>query len=382
MSKTASNSSNTIVLLNQSSGYLQIDMLEAYQLKYPNMVIIAGSIVERGTSLPKEVKLHKLIKYNQSTAFNRIFTWLVASFQMFFLVWFKYRKAHIVAFTNPPLTVFIPWILKIKSYDLVVYDAYPNALVNLGYISQGSFLYSFWSYCNKMAFASAKRVFTLTFGMKKLLDKYIVNTDKIKVVPLWSDANDFQFIEPGDNQILNNTSSQGKFCIIYSGNMGLTHPVEKLMELADFLDPKKFSVIIIGGGAKEKLLKDMQAERKFPHVHILPWQPIELLSHSLQAADLSVVTLDKEASNLSIPSKTFNILSVGNPVLGVCELDSGLAEVITENNCGIISDGQDLKTLARRIIKLESNHELQKQLKVNSLEASKSFTKANALKYL
>ena len=94
------------------------------------------------------------------------------------------------------------------------------------------------------------------------------------------------------------------------------------------------------------------------------------------------MTLDADASNLSIPSKTFNILSVGNPVLGICELDSGLAEIITENNCGIVSDGHDLKSLARQIKELEASEELQIRLKANSFKASKSFTKANATKYL
>ena len=218
--------------------------------------------------------------------------------------------------------------------------------------------------------------------MKELVSSYVDNAAKVEVVNLWSDASDFKEILNKENNILAKTSSLDKFCLVYSGNLGLTHPVEKLIELAALLDPVRFSIIIIGGGAKGKLLKEMQAKRNYPHVHLLPWQPIELLSHSLYAADLSVVTLDKEASNLSIPSKTFNILSVGNPVLGICELDSGLAEVITENDCGIISDGQDLENLAQQIRELEANKALQENLKSNSLRASKSFTKANALRYL
>ena len=374
--------SNTVVLLDQSSGYLQIDMLEAYKFKFSNRVVIAGSIAERGTSLAKDIRWHKVIKYNRSTSLKRIYTWLLATIQMFFIVWFKYRQAHVVVFTNPPFALFIPWFLRLKSYDLVIYDAYPDALVSLGYTRHGSILYSLWSFFNKKIFSSANRIFTLTYGMKGLLSNYANNTDNIEVVPIWSDASDFKTIPPEDNHILAKTNSYGKFCLIYSGNLGLTHPVEKLIELAALLDPARFSIIIIGGGAKDKLLKEMQAKRKYPHVHLLPWQPIELLSHSLHAADLSVVTLDKEASNLSIPSKTFNILSVGNPVLGICELDSGLAEVITENDCGIISDGQDLENLAQQIRELEANKALQENLKSNSLRASKSFTKANALRYL
>ena len=371
-----------VVILDQASGYLQIDMLEAYRSTYDHRSIVAATIVERGTPLPKDVNWHKIKKYNRTSTFQRIYTWLIATLQMLWIVAVRYRKSHIVAITNPPFSIYIPWFLGVKSYDIIVYDAYPDALVNFGYTQKGSLIYRLWSKLNIKAYTKAHRIFTLTKGMKELVSEYIIDSSKIEVVHLWSDAGDFKSVLPADNEILAKTKSHDKFCLVYSGNLGLTHPVEKLIELASLLDPTKFSVIIIGGGAKEKLLKKMQTERQFPHVHILPWQPIEILSHSLNAADISVVTLDAEASNLSIPSKTFNILSVGNPVLGICELDSGLAEVITENNCGIVSNGHDLKSLARQIIKIEASHDLQRTLKANSLEASKRFTKANAFKYV
>ena len=371
-----------VVILDQASGYLQIDMLEAYRSKYDERVIVAATIVERGTPLSKEVKWHKIKKYNRTSTFQRIYTWLIATLQMLWIVAVRYRKSHIVAITNPPFSIYIPWILGVKSYDIIVYDAYPDALVNFGFTQKGSFIYRLWSKLNEKAYARAHRIFTLTNGMKELVSEYIADSSRIEVVHLWSDAGDFKSVLPADNEILAKTKSHDKFCLVYSGNLGLTHPVEKLIELASLIDPAKFSVIIIGGGAKEKLLKEMQRERQYPHVHILPWQPIEILSHSLNAANISVVTLDAEASNLSIPSKTFNILSVGNPVLGICELDSGLAEVITENNCGIVSDGQNLKSLANQIKELEASEELQRSLQANSFKASKSFTKANATKYL
>lgn len=373
---------DTVLILDQASGYLQIDMLEAYGSKYDERAIVAATIVERGTPLSKEVQWHKTIKYDRSSAFRRVYTWLIATMQMFWIVAWRYRKAHIVAITNPPFSIYVPWILGVKSYDIVIYDAYPDALVNFGYTEKNSLFYRVWSRLNEKAFEGANRIFTLTNGMKELVCSYVDNAAKVEVVNLWSDANDFKPVVDDHNEILIKTNSHGKFCLVYSGNLGLTHPVEKLVELAALLDPARFSIIIIGGGAKDKLLKEIQAKKQYLHVHLLPWQPIELLSHSLHAADLSVVTLDKEASNLSIPSKTFNILSVGNPVLGICESDSGLAEVIQKHNCGIISDGHDLKQLARQIIELEADQDLQKKLKANSLKASKSFTKANALKYL
>ena len=372
----------TVVILNQASGYLQIDMLEAYGSKYADRAIVAATIVERGTPLSKEVKWHQIIKYDRRTVFKRVYTWVIATLQIFWIVAWRYRKAHIVAVTNPPFSIYVPWLLRVKSYDIVVYDAYPDALVNFRYTKKGSVIYRAWSELNKKAFRGANRIFTLTNGMKELVLDYIENSSKVEVVHLWSSASDFKAVLDDDNEILSKTDSKGKFCLVYSGNLGLTHPVEKLIDLAALLDPEIFSIIIIGGGAKEKMLNEIQEIKRHPHVHLLPWQPVDLLSHSLQAADLSIVTLDKEASNLSIPSKTFNIMSVGNPILGICNLDSGLAEIILGNSCGIIFDGQDLESLAEQIRELERNKALQEKLKANSLEASKRFTKANAHKYV
>ena len=373
--------SRTLVLLDQASGYLQIDMLEAYAAKYDKLVIIAGSIVERGNPLSKDVKWHRIVQYNRANAFKRMSTWLLASLTMFWLVLVKYRKAHVVAITNPPFTPFIPWLTG-NSFDILIYDMYPDALVHYGYAKPNGFIYKLWARLNRRAFNRARKVFTLTNGMKRLAMNYVASDKQVEVVPLWSDAADFTFVKKENNAILNETKSQGKFVLVYSGNLGLTHPVEKLVELGAYLDPDIFSILIIGGGAKQKLLVSLIKNKEYQHVHLLPWQPIERLSHNLYAGDINVVTLDSQASDLSIPSKTFNILSVGNPVLGICSKQSGLAELIEQNECGIISTGNDLKELSAEIIRLSEDSKELNRLKENSLKASKKYTRENANLFL
>ena len=370
-------STDTVVILDQASGYLQIDMLEAYATKYSHRAIIAGSIVERGSPLPSDVKWHKITPYNRDSAFNRIRTWLSATFSMLWIVLLKYRNAHVVAITHPPFTPFVPWLTG-RSFDILIYDMYPDALVHYGYTKSSGVIFRIWSALNRRAFKKARKVFTLTEGMKRLASQYVATEDQIEIVPLWSDASDFKFIAKEENLILKATQSLGKFVLVYSGNLGLTHPVEKLVELGHYLDPDKFSIVIIGGGAKQKMLEKLLQKKAFSHVHLLPWQPIENLSHNLYAADLNVVTLDSQASDLSIPSKTFNILSIGNPVLGICSESSGLAELINQYDCGLTSSGEDLQELAQQLIKLEAERTELDRLKENSSLASTHFTKENA----
>lgn len=371
----------TVVILDQASGYLQIDMLEAYGQKFGKRAIVAGTIVERSTKLPHDVRWHPITKYDRSTPFKRIFTWLAGSFAIFWVVLRHYRKAHIVAITNPPFAIFIPWVLRC-SYDIVVYDMYPDALVHYGYTKKQSLVYRIWASFNRKIFKKAHRVITLTKGMSKLVDAYMPENQHSEVIPLWSDAKDFTSIPRNENQILKQTGCADKFVIVYSGNLGKTHPIEKLVELATFLDPAKFAIIIIGDGAKKEMLKALVKKKNLPHVHLLPWQPVELLSHNLYAGNINAVTLDEQAGDLSIPSKTFNILSIGNPVLGICSTQSGLAELIYENHCGVVADPAGMNELAETLVSLSRDKESYELMKANSLRASRKFTTKNALKYL
>lgn len=372
---------DTVVILDQASGYLQIDMLEAYSKRFKNRSIIAGTIVERGTLLSNEICWHRITKYNRSTTFKRLYTWLKGTLDMFWIVLIYYRKAHIVAITNPPFSVFVPWLLRC-SYDVVVYDMYPDALVHYGYVKRTGFIFKFWEYLNKRVFKNAKRVITLTEGMADLVNAYMPKGKTAEIIPLWSDSGDFQKIPRSENKILQQTNSINKFVIVYSGNLGTTHPVEKLVELAEFLDPHLFSIIIIGDGAKKKKLLEICNSKQLPHVYLLPWQPIEMLSHNLYAGDLNAVTLDEQASDLSIPSKTFNILSIGNPIFGICSKNSALAKLILKNNCGIVASTSEMEIAAEQIKTLQASETLLISLKNNSVFANKNFTKVNAEKYL
>lgn len=372
---------DTLVILDQASGYLQIDMLEAYKTKYKNRAIIAATIVERDTPLSKDVKWHKIITYRRNSSFSRIMTWIIASIQMLYFVKFKYQHAHVVAITNPPFSIFIPWVLR-TSYDIIIYDMYPDALSNYGYIRNEGLFFKFWSHLNRKVFNSAKRVITLTNGMAKLVNAYMPKNKKAEVIPLWSNKIDFTRIPKSKNVILQQLGIKNKFVLVYSGNLGKTHPIEKLVSLASHLNPEKFVILIIGDGVKKNVVQNLILENNFSHVHLLPWQPPELLAHNLFAGDINVVTLDEIAGQLSIPSKTFNILSIGNPILAICSKKSDLAELISTYDCGIVSNGKDLKKLSQKITELASNKEKLSEFKSNSLTASKFFTKSNAQLYV
>lgn len=372
----------TVVILDQASGYLQIDMLDALSTKYDKCAIIAGTIVERETKLSEKYKWHKITKYNKSTAFKRIYTWLAATIQMFFIVLWKYRNARIIAITNPPSAPLVPYLLR-ANYDILVYDLYPDALVNFNYITKDGWANKVFTHFTKKMFKKANTLYTLTPELAKETSKYAEGKE-IKIVPIWTNNEFFPQIDRNENLIFKKLGiAKDTFVICYSGNLGKTHPIEKLVDLAHaFKNEPNFYFLVIGGGHKYELIHKLIEEQKLTNIQLLPWQPIELLPHNMQVGNLNVVTLDEGAADLSIPSKTFNLLSVGKPILAICSKRSALANLLERSNCGRAFEANEINEIKNFIYQLQNEPDTYKAYSENAKKASNNFTKENAMQFL
>lgn len=369
-----------VVLINQSTGYLTIDTINVYAYKYDEVALIAGRISEAERSLAPKIKLNKIIAYDKSSAIKRILTWIIAFIQIFFLLTFKYRKYEVVYVTNPPISYFASLIL-CNPFSVIVYDTYPDALRNIG-IKQGHWLYELWSKWNRKLFKKAKWIYTLSEGMADQLASY-VERSKIKVVPLWAGSDSFSPIPKNKNQFVIKHHLEDKFVVLYSGNMGYTHKVDALIEVASILkDEENIHFLFIGDGKKKSELINSVKEQKLSNCSFLDWQPIDVLPYSLAAADLGVVTLNDETALTSVPSKTFNLLAVGAPLLCIAPKQSEIARIVSKYENGFVCPASEPKAIAEFILNLSQDRELHKQMSCASLLAAKDFTKDNAYLYL
>ena len=109
---------------------------------------------------------------------------------------------------------------------------------------------------------------------------------------------------------------QNKFIVQYSGNIGVTHNVETLIEIAELLkDNTDILFQIIGRGPRKSKLENLVKEKNLPNCVFLPFQTDDMFPYSLSAADVGVVILDETTSKGSVPSKSYNLMSYGIPSL-------------------------------------------------------------------
>ena len=369
-----------IVLVNQSSGFLVVDDLNAYCTKYDRVSILCGRLSPGVREVNPKVKVDRICSYDKSSGLNRMATWMWGSIQVFFKLLFKYRGWEVVYYTNPPMACFSALILR-NRFRIVEYDIYPDALNTIG-IGEGNFIFKLWGRLKKRLYRKANMIFTLSEGMKEILTAY-GPADKIKVVPLWSASDDFKPVPKEENIFIKENHLEGKFMVMYSGNIGYTHSVECIVEVAKQMrDDNDVLFLIIGDGKKKaELVQDVE-QSGLENVRFLPYQEFGMLPFSLASADLGVITLDENVSKVSVPSKTFNLLAVGCPLLAISNNDTEMFRLISKYHNGRCIAKTRIDEIVAYIRELKENAELKQQYGHNSVVASKDFTYRNAEKYL
>lgn len=370
-----------IVIACQSCGYLMRDMIKAYSdAGYSITLITSQDSWDRvNKEMPESVRHQKVITYDRSSTVKRLWTWSFCTLQMWWKI-IMHHKEEILYVSNPPFAPLLPLVLRNK-FSVLIWDIYPDVLVNQNVISNNNFIAKWWRKANKIVYDKAEHVYTISDGMKDCLSQY-VNKEKIKVIPLWPDMSNLHKIEKMDNLFIKNNKLEGKFIVMYSGNLGNTHRMDVLVDVAKRVEDKDVLFILIGEGGKKKMIERRMLEEDVKNVLLLPYQPYEFLSHSLSAADIAVITLDTVSSQMSVPSKTFNMMSLGKPLMCIASPKSELGNIVKKYQLGEIFHPEDIEGMTDFVLKLKREKSVKVQYAENSLKASKDFTVENAKMFI
>jgi hypothetical protein len=369
-----------IVFVNQSAGYLMIDIIHAFGGHSTGRTLMAGFVNPRNHPLDADVEVVRIIPYDRSSTVRRLFTWGWGFLQLLWHIQTRYRGAHLFLVSNPPMATLLPLLCR-NSYSLLVYDVYPDALAEYRIFSEGHPLIKWWKNANRKIYGKADHIFTLSEGMRQLMGQY-TSPERITVVPVWTDNTFLQPIPKGENPFLAAQGLQDKFVVMYSGNLGKTHELSILVDLAADLEQADVFFLLIGGGDQYKALEERIAQCGLSNIRLLPWQPTDQLPYTLAAADIGVVSLGKEASRLSMPSKTFNLLSVGCPILGIADAASALGQLIHTHQIGACHAPHERQQMRDFILGLRQNASLHQQYRDNALQASLHYGPENAARFV
>ncbi|MFN2439407.1 MAG: glycosyltransferase family 4 protein [Chitinophagaceae bacterium] len=372
-----------IIFINQVTGYLFIDIINSFAEDI-HCELYTGQLDIGHIPLNETVRKKKFIRYNRTSTLKRIGTWFIFTIQTFINLLFERRNTELFIVTNPPFVPFLGYFfnrLRGTNYHLLIYDIYPDALVHFDKAKKGAFIERMWSKLNKHLFKNATTIFTLSNNMGSLIKSYY-SAAAVHIIPNWADTSLIKPVEKSGNPFAKQYDQVNKITVTYSGNMGATHAIEKIADLAAALKhDQTFKFFAIGEGAKKSKLEKLKNYNQLDNLNLLPYQNKEMFPYILASADIGVVTLSAGAEDLSVPSKTYNLLAAGVALLVIASPKSELACIIDKYKCGVHFEEHETNKMINFLKQIKDDPEMLRQMKTNAREASFQFTPANAYKY-
>ncbi len=321
--------------------------------------------MSRGMVAPKrEIRNGVEIIRTSGTTFNknilpyRLINMVTIGASMFFQSIKRFQKGdHILVVTAPPslsVTTALAALLRGASFTLLVQDSYPEILIAVGTLKKNSFFANMINFFNRWVYKYASKIIVMGRDMNELFLKKTAGLDvPIVTIPNWADLESVHPSPRSNNKLLKELGILDKFVFMYAGNIGHPTDVETIIECAAKLaGNERVHFVFIGDGAKKKWLEKRVNELSLRNVTVLDYRPRGEQVIFLNACDVGLVALIKGMWGTAMPSRTYNIMAAGKPVLALAEKNSELARVIDEHGIGIYVEPGDADALTDAIMKL------------------------------
>ena len=283
------------------------------------------------------------------------------------LLRFSRRGDLLLYTTEPPYLPILAWLffrLTRTPYILILYDLYPDVLVELGVLTAAHPLVRIWRRLNGWAFADATEIIVLSEPMVERVSAEVPQAKaKISVIPSWADPEVIVPRSKANNWFVQKHKLNNQFVVLYSGNQGRCHDLITVIAAALILrHDHDVRFVFIGNGNQHSRIENLVHELCLTNCLFLPYQELSDLPFSLAAADLALVTLGLEARGLVAPSKLYGHLATATPIAAITPHNSYLRPLLEENRCGRWFANGDAQGLASWILQLKADPALAKTL--------------------
>ena len=204
---------------------------------------------------------------------------------------------------------------------------------------------------------NATNIVTISYKMRDyLIESRHLEEDKISVVRNWQD--DDSFINFKDQ---NQSQKNELFTFMYLGSISPTAGIDLLIHAFGKADLKDARLIVAGGGSDKE--RCMAIAQGYHDKEIEFYEVSGNEVPGMQAkADVLMLPLRRGVARTALPSKLTAYMLSAKPIIASIDKDSEPADIIRNNDCGIVVEPEHEQELMRcmRNISQKSSNELSK----------------------
>ena len=230
------------------------------------------------------------------------------------------------------------WLLaRLKRARLVVEvrDLWPAIFTELGVLTNRR-LIRLLERLELAAYAAADTVIVVSDGFRANLICRGVPAAKVHTIRNGVRPGDFDPAAPADPRLRARLGAgPGDCLVLYAGTHGIAQGLTSVADAAARLTGDAIRFAFVGEGADKQRLRHRVSELELKNVTLLPGVPHEQVPALLAAADICLVPLrDVPLFSAFIPSKMFEYLAAGKPVVGAVTGEA--AQILREAGAWIV----------------------------------------------
>jgi glycosyltransferase involved in cell wall biosynthesis len=265
--------------------------------------------------------------------------------------------ADVVVVSSPTFfSIGSAWLLaRRKRARLVVEvrDLWPAIFVELGVLTSRP-LIGLLERLELAAYAAADQVVVVSEGFRGNLIGRGVPADKVHTIRNGAALEEFRPAAEADPAVRARLGVRPGGCLVlYAGTHGISQGLPGVADAAALLRRESIQFAFVGEGSDKPRLASRVAELGLDNVTIAPAVPPGEVSGLLAAADICLVTLrDVPLFATFIPSKIFEYLAAGRPVIGAV---AGEAAQLLREAGAIVVPPEDSAALADAVRSLAAD---------------------------
>lgn len=262
------------------------------------------------------------------------------------------RGDVVIAVTNPPT---MPWIgavaarLRGARFVPLFHDVLPVVLEVAGRRRHGSAAVRLARRMTAFVVGQASKVVVVGRPLVGELASYDTPAEVV-VIPNWADDRDVVPVDAGDSELRRELGLTTSRVVLYAGTFGRANDVATVVDAARRLEERGDIVVVLCGDGPQRRWVERTREEGGPKNLVVtgPYDR-DRQSDMYGIGDVVVIPMLAGMGRSSMPSRAYNTLAAGRPIVAATEAESELAMLLEEHQAGIVVDPGDAAGLADAI---------------------------------
>ncbi len=302
-------------------------------------VICSAANLENGEPGPTEERILyvPVFRMKKKTASRRLLNNISFAVSSFFCAMRAGKFDAVITTSPPPLISKAGWLTaRLKKACLVydVRDIWPDVALEMGSFRKNGIFDRVFRRITRFMYKHADMITTVSPGKMEKICGYVRETGsdagKVRVVGNGFDENILAY--PHDPGPAERFGVGKQFTCVYIGNIGMAQGLDSLLRLASETGHRDARFLLFGKGAEKERLEKAAREQGLDNVSFCGTLKPEEVPSVLRSAQLSFIPLKSAEMKDSIPTKLYEALGLGCPVLLMAEGDS--CAVLDETGLG------------------------------------------------